>query len=473
MTIRRGRVRLIALSLVICTPLFGMPGIATATVHHQTSDRDGGGSTWIPEEAPVPSNAYVNNGPDLLSVACPITNQCFGVGDYYSASGGEGIPEGVIDTLSGMGSSFIEAPLPTPGTRGALLSISCVTTTSCVAVGSYSSNGSDVDGLIDTLANGAWTATEAPMPSGGGIQLTQVACPVAGTCVAIGEYSSSGVDFPGQGLIETLSSGTWSDAIAPLPSNASEGQSNQILRDLSCLSAASCVAVGDYPDTQGNTQGLIETLAQGMWTPVEATLPPGGSVVNQDASLNGLSCPEVGSCVAAGYYGTGSNPLGLIETLSGGTWTRAEAPLPASATGAQITAVECPTTGSCVAVGLRQPSNLGFAETLHRGIWTAEDVPIPSNAERGGPGPGLSLPACPTKRLCVSVGTYTAKHNLTLGLIEKFSGRRWTVIEAPLPSNSAENSALNAVACPVARHCVAVGGYTDKTKTSEGLIESQ
>jgi hypothetical protein len=348
-----------------------------------------------------------------------------------------------------------------------------VTTSSCVAVGSFSSNGSNVVGLIETLDDGAWTATEAPMPSGGGVQLTEVSCPAAGTCVALGEYSLSGTDFPGVGLTETLSDGTWTDAIAPLPSNAGEGQSNQVLRGLSCPSAASCVVVGNYQDGQGNPQGLIETLAQGTWTPVEVTLPSGGSVVNQDGVLDGVSCPEVSSCVAVGYYQSGSNTVGLIDTLSGGTWTSTEAPLPASATGAQITAVDCPAPGSCVAVGTRQPNTLGFAETLHRGTWTAKDVLVPSNAAKQGPGPGLSVPACPTSRLCVSVGSYTGRNNQTLGLIERFSHGRSTVIEAPLPSNGAENSALDAVACSAARHCVAVGGYEDKSKTSEGLIERQ
>lgn len=468
---RRGRVTLIALAVLICVPVLSMSGTASATVR-QTSVATGG-SAWVPEEAPVPSNAYESNGPYLSSVACPTANQCVGVGDYYSASDGVGVAEGIIDTITATGASYIEAPLPIPGTRGALVSIFCATISSCVAVGSFSTNGSEVGGLIDTLADGAWTATQAPMPSGGGVQLTQVTCPTPGTCVAIGEYSLSGSEFPGVGLIETLSDGTWTDAIAPLPSNAGGGQSNQILRDLSCPNATSCVAVGDYPDTEGNTQALIETLADGTWTPVEATLPSDGSSVNQGASLNGVSCPGVSSCVAVGYYGNGSNPSGLIETLSAGAWVPTSASLPASATGVQLTAVACPAMGSCVAVGTREPDNLGLAETLHRGGWTAADVPVPPNAARGGPGPGLSVPACPTMRLCVSVGTYTAKHNLTLGLIEKFARRRMTVVEAPLPSNGSQNSGLDAIACPAVRHCVAVGGYSDKSKTNEGLIESQ
>jgi hypothetical protein len=170
--------------------------------------------------------------------------------------------------------------------------------------------------------------------------------------VATGWYNDSNGD--GQGLIETLSGGTWTATEAPLPTGVAADSVNYLTAPLACPSVGSCVATGEYDDSNGDEQGLIETLSGGTWTATEAPLPTGAA--NQlGVEFSALACPSVGSCVVTGeYWDSNDDEQGLIETLSGGTWTATEAPFPtgaASPPGVGFSALACPSVGSCVATG--------------------------------------------------------------------------------------------------------------------------
>jgi hypothetical protein len=431
-----------------------------------------GASSWTPSEAALPGNGYDGDGPDLFDIACPKVQDCVSVGSYYAANGDEGISEGAIETLTAAGSTFTEAPLPSPGTVGVLQSVSCPDSTFCVAVGSYGSDGSDTSGLIETFSDGQWTPTEAPAPApGDGIQLAQVVCSQVGECVAIGLYLLPNGPLPGEGVIETLSNGSWTATAAPVPSDAGLTPSSQ-LRDLSCVSARSCLAVGDYEDSDQNVQGLIETMAHGRWTPTEAPLPSNTSLEDQTAVLYGVSCLSARTCVAVGEYG--STPVGLIETLSAAGLTPTDAGTSLAGTSwSSLREVTCTTSRSCAAIGFYGPDNLAYTDDAVHGRWMSMKAPAPPGDE--SPGPTLSTPVCPEKRVCVSVGSYTGPESDTFGLIDGLSRKRWATQATPLPSNGDPDQgvALNAVACPAMGDCVAVGGYNNTAKIAAGLIETQ
>ena len=80
-----------------------------------------------------------------------------------------------------------------------------------------------------------------------------------------------------------------------------------------------------------------------------------------ETGLVAVACRAVGSCtavgpdVATGSSATGGGVYGLaIDTLSGGTWTAAKAPLPTAAKNSpsplSVAGVACPGSDSCVAV---------------------------------------------------------------------------------------------------------------------------
>jgi hypothetical protein len=286
---------------------------------------------WTATKAPLPAAArsYGKPGVALSSVSCVSVGRCFVVGSYGDPLGPS--EQGLLETLSDGKWTATEAPLPADANRSltaALGTVSCASAGSCVAAGFYNATSVIGQGLLETLSDGKWTATKAPLPADANREfvasLGQVSCAVAGSCVAVGLYNynpgpKTG-NWLGQGLLETLSDGTWTATKAPLPADASSYSSTTPpganLYSVSCAGAGSCVAVGAY-DLFGSDlgQGLLETLSDGKWTAIKAPVPAGGNV----AALFSVSCSENGSCAAAGSYAGEGNSQDFLEALSGGT----------------------------------------------------------------------------------------------------------------------------------------------------------
>ena len=173
--------------------------------------------------------------------------------------------------------------------------------------------------------------------------------------MAVGAYFATGSN---EGLIETRSEGMWTPTEAALPTDASANPQVSLFA-VTCPAAGACVAVGNYTDTSGNIEGLVETLSGGQWTGTVAPLPADGDVMGRQADVSDVSCPAVRFCVALGDYDAGPNQQGFVETLSGGMWTATEAPLPSNAALSgnsgtplsSLNAVTCRAAGSCVVMG--------------------------------------------------------------------------------------------------------------------------
>ena len=87
-----------------------------------------------------------------------------------------------------------------------LQGVSCPSASSCVAVGYSEQKGEAEQTLVETLANGTWSVTTSPDDGSGNNQLTSVACPVVGACVAVGHDQSGGTS---RALAEELFAGSW------------------------------------------------------------------------------------------------------------------------------------------------------------------------------------------------------------------------------------------------------------------------
>ena len=93
----------------------------------------------------------------------------------------------------------------------------------------------------------AWAGSTAPVaglnpaptaPTGDGVVLGSVSCPAAGSCVAVGHYTSQTPDTVP--LIETLSGGTWTATAAPVTGlNPPAGNLGVHLTKVSCAAAGS------------------------------------------------------------------------------------------------------------------------------------------------------------------------------------------------------------------------------------------
>jgi hypothetical protein len=87
--------------------------------------------------------------------------------------------------------------------------------------------------------------------------LTSVACEAVGSCVAAGSYTVRNGAI--EGMIDTLSGGTWTAARAPIPAGAAVAKQYVYFNSATCPASGDCIAVGGYKAQNGSAQGLIET----------------------------------------------------------------------------------------------------------------------------------------------------------------------------------------------------------------------
>ena len=120
-------------------------------------------------------------------------------------------PQTLIETWDG--SAWSVTPSPATPDTAYVLSVSGVGATSCVAVGGYVNGSGVAQTLVETWDGTTWSVTPSPNPSSDNDGLTSVSCLGSTSCVAVGtEVSGSGVD---QTLVE-------SDIEAPAITSAPE-----------------------------------------------------------------------------------------------------------------------------------------------------------------------------------------------------------------------------------------------------------
>jgi hypothetical protein len=256
-----------------------------------------------PEALSLPANA-ASNYVDEVSLACQAIGQCFLAGDYTDTSHHDQMMG--LSELNGKWGPAREI-MPPAGVEGEahLYSVACPASGSCVAVGIDSRLSIDA-----SESNGEWVAQAssiAPLQNTLLTDLFQVACPGAGLCIAVG-YDEPGLHGTNP-IAVSGSAGTWSPAseIAP-PSHASTNPSG-LLRWVACSATESCLAIGLYEDSSGQTQAMAVSESNGVWEQAsEITAPPSASNSQTDyeASLNLLACPGLGPCTALGTYSSNS-----------------------------------------------------------------------------------------------------------------------------------------------------------------------
>ena len=99
---------------------------------------------------------------------------------------------------------------------------------------------------------------------------------------------------------------------------------------------------------------------------------------------------------------------------------------------------------------------------------------LPANAVKAGQSADLYLISCPSFGNCTAVGTYFDGSGNQEGLLLTETAGAWaTGVEAVLPANAASTNGLlhlDALSCASPGNCSAVGGYTDTSRTDQGLL---
>ncbi len=352
----------------------------------------------------------------------------------------------------------------------------------CIAtIVTWSSAGSVPAGAASVPT---WTGVTAPIPSGG--DATQISssdaatCAAPGSCVSVGEYYKAGISLLDA---DTLANGHWTSVGVPLPPGALSSY-QPYFRSIKCPSPTWCTAFGYYEDSAAAGQTFASTLSGGTWTTTELPLPPAFANPSVDTTNDGLACPAVGFCVAIGAYETPTSGqyATFIDTLSGGAWTTQQAPVPPGTPanpGAGLQAVSCFSSTACAAVGTyRTPNQAGLLDSLSGTTWSAAMAPEPSDAA-ANPNPGFFGVSCPSAAGCVAVGNYNATDTYAQNVVEMQSGGQWTALNVPAPADAltvagggkTPSAGFDDVSCPTVQWCVAVGGYVP-TSTAQYAPET-
>jgi hypothetical protein len=321
----------------------------------------------------------------------------------------------------------------------ALSGLACRTLTHCVAVGANAPQMANE--LIAERWNGSrWSAMAMPKPAGtGDVAAGDVVCPADHECVAVG------VGYPRTGsgyfaIAEYWNGSRWRAARAADPGSSS------LIGALSCPSATSCYAVGQYtPKGSLAWAPLIEHWDGQQWFQQKAPVPHG----TRYGSLSGVSCPTTKFCVAVGTDGAGE----LIERWNGRGWS---ASVPQPSASAMLYGVSCPSAGACFAVGTSgAPTHSSLVERWKGGRWTASFTPVPS----GSAYPWLQSISCVSATRCLAVGD-----DLNPGVYaDRWNGTSWHSVS--MTANGGHIGDLVEVRCLAAASCVALAGTTQTSAT--------
>jgi hypothetical protein len=271
-------------------------------------------------ELPLPSD--VNTSPaqtTFVSASCVAGGTCQLLGEYVTDSIPPAI-HSVVDTYV-IGTGLTGTPQEISQLSGyggiELTSISCTTSSTCVAVGAETSQFAERAVYIEENG-GVWGSTSTlKNPLDGPITaefLSSLSCVAPGDCVAAGDWLSKRA----QAYAETYTEegGVWGPAV-DLGEPLTLG--NPFVDDISCVAAVtSCTLVGALSDIRGGLHAATAQMTAGHWGQLAPAGVPGDAIT--DHELLGVSCDASSGihCTAVGYYNENSS-TGGTESM-GAMW---------------------------------------------------------------------------------------------------------------------------------------------------------
>lgn len=323
------------------------------------------GTRWAVESvaAPKPSSF-----PQLLAVACSSVHSCFAVGDY-SLSSTRSAP--LAEHWNGSTWTAQYLPEPPRGSDGSLAAIACPGRHICVAVGSYETQGGNVQNLADSWNGTKWTFA-VPTGSNGELnELSGVACTSDASCTAVGRDGAVQVTFAGH-----WNGRTWAVQKTPNPA----GMQTPGLSGVSCHTYAMCMAVGTS-NVGVETETLAERWQGSRWSIVPSKNP--STATHPDSYLVGVSCPSATRCVSVGEKAvTVTREAPMAELWNGSRWSTMSVPDSPATGNDNLAAVACTGSSACVAVGYSVTSEetgagSTLAESWNGSRWMVVATPAP------------------------------------------------------------------------------------------------
>jgi hypothetical protein len=434
---------------------------------------------WTAIDVPVPSGADPGSGNGFTPV-CSSGGTCVATG-WYFASGQEHM---IIDTLTSGVWTAIDVPVPPGGEPGSGQnsdSPACSSAGTCVLTGRYQDFGGHERRMIDTLDHGTWTAVEVPVPpaaepgSGYNGEPSPLACSSSGICVVGGQYRDASSHT--RSMIDTYAEGTWTAIQTPVPTGGEAGTAGIAFGPPACSSAGTCILTGSSW-ASGHEHSMVITLVDGTWSAIKVPVPPGGEPGSGVAYLG--TCPSAHTCLLTGAYEE-FHSRGMIDTLANGVWTATEVPVPPGgrALSGQVGEVACSSATVCAIVGAYQDGVSGsvniMIDTLAPGTWTAIEVPVPADGIVGSnsyfTNLNLSSLTCSSAGSCVTAGQYRDTSGTERHMIDTLAGGTWSAVQAPVPTEGEVGSgSVYQPACSSSGTCAVVGVYRNSSGETRSMI---
>ena len=272
------------------------------------------GVTWSIVASPNPSGA---SDSVLTGVSCPTATSCLAVGSYENATAAGTLAE------RWNGARWSIVPSPRAPTFSA---VSCPTASTCFAVGSEVTQGADL--LVEKWSGGRWSVIQRANPSGFNNYLTSVSCVSVTSCAAVGYVGSDLADQP---VLEHWNGKKWSIVFGFATSTSTPAVR---MTGVSCTSTTSCIAVGNRTTRwNGKTWSNISSSPSGgdvSCTSATSCVSAGGASAaswngtswspipspNPDGQLVAISCVSSTECFAVGSYDTADSTKTLVEQTS-------------------------------------------------------------------------------------------------------------------------------------------------------------
>jgi hypothetical protein len=278
------------------------------------------GTSWAIVTSP---DTLSSDDDDLSAVSCASPTSCTAVG-AYSGSSTSYYAQTLVEQWDGATWTVASSPVISSSDYNYLSGVSCPSSTSCVAVGYYfgSSTSYDSQALVEQWDGTAWTVTTSANPTGYvGDHLAGVSCVSPTSCTAVGSYFGASTDNADQTLVEQWDGTAWTVATSPDTSPTD----NDSLVGVSCASGTSCVAVGSYGASEIEVKiGISNAEAkEGGTTLIEAWDGPAWTIAksadtspSDSDNLGSVSCISASACMAAGSYNGGGGTVNstLVET---------------------------------------------------------------------------------------------------------------------------------------------------------------
>ncbi len=361
--------------------------------------------TWTVVPAPSPPAPLSSV---LRAVSCPTNASCLAVGNTVGASG---TPHPLAERLSGGAWSVQTPPAPAGATGSQLLSVSCSSATSCIAVGDFNPTGDTTASLAERWNGTHWTITHVPNPSPSSPvhTLTGVSCTSASSCIAVGSFGHDEEFTPFRSpsyraLIVRWNGHSWSQ----LTSLSNPAGSTDQLAAIDCFSAGACMAVGQFSST------AVEGTALAWWWNGHRWRNTSPRNHGESVQLEGVACPARNACVTTGEFFVSRDREAFSETWNGTRWRYQTPPRPSDSGAADLQSVWCSSAATCVSVGgsgLADPSG-SLAENWNGVHWTIEPMPMSDTDSPDG------LDCRPS--FCIAVGTVIGGPRGTT-LIERYA----------------------------------------------------